>query len=237
MTIIAAQIVLNRGRGWLAGLCRDPVRAGRVVGGAKEVEEAEMTDNKKVSHLQEMEMVLRDSRRLKGEVENLKRDLAQRTSEYEAKVDEVIRLEKEVAALRYEVQNQTLRADDAVEAYQICLRDYEAREERLDMLSRELETRTENADFLRKMVGVCHLMISRDDMGELCRESWEETTLPPRLFKFISLKLAAQKERIGVLEGALCGLVDESVKEFGPSTYDTAMNRARAALGLEGSRK
>jgi hypothetical protein len=114
-----------------------------------------MTDNEKVPHLQEMEMVLRDSRRLKGEVENLQRDLAQRTDEYEAKVDEVIRLEKEVAvmeldrnawrydhegdcpyvamnaaqveeiaALQYQVQNQTLRADDAVAAYQICLRDY-----------------------------------------------------------------------------------------------------------------
>jgi hypothetical protein len=59
-----------------------------------------------------------------GEIRNLQRDLAQRTSEYEAKVDEVIRLEKEVAALRYQVQNQTLRADDAVAAYQICLRDY-----------------------------------------------------------------------------------------------------------------
>ena len=43
----------------------------------------------------------------------------------------------------------------------------------------------ENADFLRRSVGACHLMISRNDLSELDGD-WDATDLPPRLKKFLA---------------------------------------------------
>ena len=59
-------------------------------------------------------------------------------------------------------------------------------EKRITVLEGTLRERTKNADFLRSMVGACHLMISRNDIGELQRQEWEVITLPPRLLKFIA---------------------------------------------------
>lgn len=59
----------------------------------------------------------------------------------------------------------------------------------------EMASLKENADFLRKSVGVCHLMISRDDLSELEKEQWEATTLPPRLKKYIEAKVDQQLQQ------------------------------------------
>lgn len=68
-------------------------------------------------------------------------------------------------------------------------------EEENAALQDQLKERTENADFLRSMVGACHLMISRNDLEELQRQEWEATTLPPRLHKFV-IALVAKCERL-----------------------------------------
>jgi hypothetical protein len=103
---------------------------------------------------------------------NLKRDLDQRTDEYEAKVDEVIAPKrdlvamtldrdawhedhdgdcpyvKEIAALQYQVENQTLRADDAVAAIEVWKRDFAAQRERIGELEGALGEAT---DMLRDL--------------------------------------------------------------------------------------
>jgi chromosome segregation ATPase len=84
------------------------------------------------------EMVINKLLRHDETVSNLQRDLSQRTSEYAAKVDEVIRLEREIAALRYQVQNQTLRADDAVAAIEVWKRDFAGQRERIGVLQEAL---------------------------------------------------------------------------------------------------
>ena len=50
----------------------------------------------------------------------------------------------------------------------------------LDSLRDSLRNVTANADFLRRSVGACHMMISRNDRAELDGQ-WEATDLPPRL--------------------------------------------------------
>jgi hypothetical protein len=49
------------------------------------------------------------------------------------------------------------------------------------------------------------------------------------LSKLIS-ELGIAESQVETLVAALKGLVEETVKEFGPSTYDCAMNKAREAL-------
>lgn len=70
-------------------------------------------------------------------------------------------------------------------------------EDRVKVAEDKLKSITENADFLRKSVGACHMMISRNDLEELRQDEWDATHLPPRLYKFI-----------GELKGNLVALQD-----------------------------
>jgi hypothetical protein len=68
-----------------------------------------------------------------------------------------------------------------------------------------LEELQRNDDFLRRSVGACHLMISRDDVTEL-NGDWDKTDLPPRLRKYIAHRECA-------LLGKALAVVDASSTE------------------------
>ncbi len=78
-------------------------------------------------------------------------------------------------------------------------------EEEIASLRKQLAARIENADFLRKSVGACHLMISRNDLSELSKDKWDTTDLPPRLLEWISSRAALPTEAPRVEEQ----LIDE----------------------------
>lgn len=104
-------------------------------------------------------------------------------------------------------------------------------EDRVKAAEDKLKSLTENADFLRKSVGACHLMISRNDLEELRQDEWDATHLPPRLYKFIS-ELKGNLVALPDVEKAIRAEWYEVTKENGATLF-SFVNRVRARLKPE----
>jgi hypothetical protein len=85
---------------------------------------------------------------------------------------------------------------------------------------RELEATRKNADFLRKSVGACHMMISRNDLNELDGE-WDATDLPPRLKKFITETSRQGWVPLGEVDKFLLSDLSD---DFGPEVVERLHN-------------
>jgi hypothetical protein len=101
-------------------------------------------------------------------------------------------------------------------------------------LQEDMQALSENADFLRRSVGACHMMISRDDIGELEREEWDATSLPARLKNYIlANRNVAQLVDDNVLEAvalALYGSSENNWEVTGESTRARYRDEARRGI-------